>query len=213
MVFNAVVNHSICSSSAQLKSYWHVTKAGLKYRKFNSFIPAALERGQPDWSMRPDVLDSYYYVSYIIRIFPQLNVIGHDHGYVLVLQASPVANISGISSAVRGDGNITLNGSQSYDPHANPLTFTWFCRRSSETFPENDSLPVVDVPNGNSNASGGCYGFGPGRLSSVENALVVHVDNMEEGQTYVFELLVSNSMESSKAVHRFELKRKAFLIR
>ena len=216
MVFNAEVNHSVCSSSAQLKSYWHITKASLKAGTFTSFMPGPLGTSQPMWSMSRQVIDSYYYVSYILRILPDNKVIGYDYGYVLVLQQPPVANISGVSLAAPGDGNITLNASMSYDPNAgsgNPLAFTWFCRRSSETFPAIDPLPVVDIPNGNTSASGGCYGYGPGRLSDVNEILIVNVDWMEAGQTYVFELLVSNGEKSSRASHSLTLKQKAFFIR
>ena len=216
MVFNAEVNHSVCSSSAQLKSYWHITQASLKTRTFTAFMPAPLGTSQPFWSMIPQNLDSYYYASYILRILPDYKVIGYDYGYVLVLQQPPVANISGVSLAAPGDGNITLNASISYNPNGdsgNPLIFTWFCRRSYEAFPAIDPLPVVDIPNGNASASGGCYGYGPGRLSSVSEVLVVNVDRMEAGQTYVFELLVSNGEKSSRASHSLTLNQKAFFIR
>ena len=215
MAFDAQVNHSICSSSEPLTSYWHVTKATLNSRIFSTFITGALETSQPVWSLRPNLLDSYYYVSYVLRIPPQLKIIGFDYGYVLVRQP-PNANILGASIAVQGDGNITLRGSLSHDPNADgasPLTFTWFCRRSYEAFPEIDPLPIVDVPNGNASTAGGCYGYGPGRLSSVESVLFVNADVMEAGQTYVFELVVSNAKISSKTVHWLTLKGKAFFIR
>ena len=183
---------------------------------FSTFMTRALETSQPFWSTSQQVLDGYYYVSYILRIPPQQKVVGYDYGYVLVLYLPLVANISGVSIAVQGDGNITLNGYLSHDPNeesAGPLTFTWFCRRNFEVFPQIDPLPVIDVPNGNESASGGCFGFGPGRLSGVESILVVNVDVMEAGQTYAFELLVSNGELSSKAVHWLTLKQKPFLIR
>lgn len=210
--FKAEVNHSSCSSSAQLRSSWNITKATLKSRKFYSFIPGTVETDQPVWSTRlASKLDSYFFVSYVLRILPQYSIIGYDYGYVLLLDVTPVANISGVSEVYKGEGKITLNGSRSNEPHpgkAGPLTFAWFCRRSHETLPRNDSLPVVDAPNGSTSASGGCYGYGPGRLSGNEKVLVVDVDKMDEEQTYVFELVVSNGVESSKAVHRLRVQRK-----
>lgn len=171
-------------------------------------MPRALNNDKPVFSLMRQYarLESYIYVSYVIRILPQLNVIGYDYGYVLLRQSPPVANISGVSVATKGEGNITLDGSRSYDPHpdkSSPLTFTWFCRRSQEVLPEDDSLPVpvVDTPNGDQSVSGGCYGYGPGRLSGHEKIINVDVDKMEEGQTYIFELLVSNGVKSSMASH------------
>ena len=219
MVFNAEVKHSQCSASADLCTYWHITKGNVKSRNFYSFLPCAIKNEKPVWSMcQRTSLDSYYYVSYTLRIRPQMRVIGYDYGYILLLQSSPVANISGPSVATKGEGNITLNGSMSYDPHpdsAGPLTFSWFCRRSYETLPNDDSLPVVDAPSGNMTPSGGCYGYGPGRLSDREDVLTVDVDKMEGGQTYMFELLVSNSVKSSRAAHLLIVNRQpaSFFIR
>lgn len=127
----------------------------------------------------------------------------------------PVANISGVTVVTKGRGNITLDGSRSYDQHPNcgdSLYFTWFCRRYHETLPENDSLPVIYVPNGSKGAFGGCYGYGPGRFSVQDNVLVVNVDKMEVSQTYAIELLVSNGVKSSKAVHWLTVQ-KSFSIR
>ncbi|XP_078351488.1 polycystin-1-like protein 2 [Oculina patagonica] len=210
LAFKAEVQDSQCSSSAELISYWHITKATLKSKKFYHLIPGAIRNSRPVYSMwRRTSHDSYFYVSYVLRRAPQLEVTGYDYGYILLLQSPPVANISGVSSATKGERNITLNGSLSYDPHADqagPLIFNWFCRRSHETLPDDDSLPVVDAPNENTSRSGGCYGYGPGRLSSNENILIVDVDKMEGGQMYVFELLVSNGVKSSRAVHWLAVK-------
>lgn len=217
MQFQATVQHSQCSSAKQLLSYWHITKANLKSRRFYNFIPRATERSGPVWSMyRRTSLDSYFYVSYVLRTKPDLSVIGYDYGFILVLQTPPVANISGISFITKGEGNTTLNGSRSYDPNSNgaeSLTFTWFCRRRHETLPDNDSLPVIDTPDGNADGLGGCYGYGPGRLSGRENTITVDVERMEGDQTYVFELVVSNGVKSSRAVHQLTVLKKAFFIR
>ena len=215
MVFKAKVRHLRCSSSVKTFSYWHITKATLKSRTFNSFLPRALKNDKQVFSMQRNIdFDSYYYVSYILRISSQLRIMGHDYGYILLSRQSRlVANISGVSFATKGQGNITLNGSRSYDPYPEQgglLTFTWFCRRSYETFPENDTL-LVDAANSNAGLSGGCYGYGPGRLSGGENVLILDVDKMDSGLTYVFELLISNGVESSRAIHRLAVA--SFFIR
>ena len=203
------MNHSVCSSSAE--GTWHITRATIKSKVFRQFFPRALNRTQPYISIRrPNVLASYFYVSYILRL-PSQKVIGYDFGYIKLLQV-PVANISGVRAATKGDGNIKLDGSLSHDPETIPLTFTWFCRRSYECFPENDSLPVVDIPTGQSSASGGCYGYGPGRLSAVDNTLVVDVDKMEANQTYVFKLVVSNGLRSSYIDHWLTVRQRRRVI-
>ena len=61
IVLSARVNHSVCSLSMQLTSYWHITKASLKSRDFKTFMLSALNTSQPFWSMRPEDVDSHYY--------------------------------------------------------------------------------------------------------------------------------------------------------
>ena len=201
----AEVNHSVCSSSTE--GTWHITQATLKSKVFTDFLPAALNTTQPCMTMRrPNSLRSYFYVSYILKLSSQ-KVIGYDFGYIKLLQV-PVAIISGVHFATKGDGNITLDGTLSHDPETLPLTFTWFCRRSYEMFAQNDSLVVVDVPTGQSSSSEGCYGYGPGRLSAIKNTLVVDVDKMEANQTYVFKLVVSNGLRSSNIHHRLTIQQR-----
>lgn len=201
----AEVNHSVCSSSAE--GTWHITQATLKSKVFGDFLPAALNTTQPCMTMRrPNSLRSYFYVSYILKLSSQ-KVIGYDFGYIKLLQV-PVAIISGVHFATKGDGNITLDGTLSHDPETLPLTFTWFCRRSYEMFAQNDSLTVVDVPTGQSSSSEGCYGYGPGRLSAIKNTLIVDVDKMEANQTYVFKLVVSNGLRSSNIHHRLTIQQR-----
>lgn len=126
----------------------------------------------------------------------------------------PVVNISGVTVAFKGRGKVILDGSKSYDKHPNcgdSLYFTWFCRRSHETFPENDSLPVIDIAIESHIASGGCYGYGPGRFSVQDNVLALDIDKMEASQTYAIELLVSNGVKSSKAIHWITVEKQFFI--
>ena len=207
--FTAKVNHSICSSSAE--KYWLIAKATVKSRTFNAtFSQDAIK---PFQMRRRNSPDSYFYVSYVLKNTLNGRVMGYDYGYILLRQVLPVATISGVFFANKGDGNITLNVSLSHYPQqASSLRFTWLCRRSSETFTVPPS--IVDYPNANSNASGGCYGYGPGKLSATTKVLVVDVDKMDEGQTYVFELFFTNGVRSSKAVHRLSIfPRTKFFIR
>ena len=208
----AKVKYPVCSSLAE--GTWHISWAkikGLKSKVFYKFVARALNRTQPKISLwRRNYPPSYFYVSYILKL-PSQEVIGYDFGYIKLLQV-PVANISGVHFATKGDGDITLDGSLSHDPETLPLTFTWFCRRRYEIFAQNDSLPVVDVPTGQSNASGGCYGYGPGRLNVTTNTLVVDVDKMEANQTYVFKLAVSNGLRSSNTHHWLTIQQRQRII-
>lgn len=204
MNFAAHVKHSFCNISA--RGTWHISRAPLKRRSFLFFVKNAVKQNRQVLSMRrANSSNIYYYVSYLLRIPQEDKIIGYDYGYVLLLKPSAVARISGVSIATKGDGNITLNGSSSHGSGPHPLNFTWFCRRESERFPVDESLPVVDTARG---LSGGCYGYGPGRLGSTKSILVVVVDKMKEDHTYWFKLVVSNGLKSSRAFH--ELRIQAF---
>ena len=187
----------------------------MKTRTFSTLSPRGLKTSKPFFRMRLiSSSDSYIYICYILKDpLNRTRVIGFDCGYILLVQLLPNATISGVSFATKRDGNITLNVSLSYYPQkASPLIFTWLCRRSSETFTVPHS--IVDNPNSSSNASGGCYGYGPGKLSATTNVLVVDVDKMEEGQIYVFEFLFADGVKSSKAVHQLTIiSSTTFLIR
>ena len=119
----------------------------------------------------------------------------------------------GLLKATKGDGNIILNGSLLHNPEqTKQLNFTWFCRRIYEILPT--PYHIADLPKVRTNFSRGCFGYGPGILSVTTNILVVDVDKMEEGQTYVFELIITSGQETFNASHQLTIHPEIkFLIR
>ena len=153
------------------------------------------------------------YVSYIVKGLAHSKFIGYDYGYFKVKRDPPIASIMGLSNASKGEGKITLNGSLSYNPEpVGQLNFTWFCRRTYETF---STLSYnVDLSNMRTNVSPGCFGNGPGMLSATTNVLVVDVDKMEEGQTYVFELIITSGRKTFNDSHQLTIHQEViFFIR
>ena len=214
IVIKATVTHTNCSSLSNVEGYWDITRATVTSEVFLHFVPSGRQTKKPTFSMsRKFKFDSYYYARYILRLLPDYRLIGADYGFFYHLIPPPVATISGVALALKGNGNVTLNGSKSYDPlsgNAAKLTFSWFCRRNNESFAMSLSSPVVDFPSENSTTSGGCYGYGAGRLSSTKPNLEVYVDKMEGGETYVFELVVTNAQifKNSTAVHSLKVQMK-----
>ena len=153
------------------------------------------------------------YVSYIFKGLTHGKIIGYDYGYFKIKRDPPIASIMGPSCASKGEGSIILNGSLSYNPEpVGQLNFKWLCRRTYETF----STPYynVDLPNIRTNVSTGCFGNGPGMLSATTNVLVVDVDKMDEGQTYVFELIITSGRKTFNASHQLTIRQEAiFFIR
>ena len=116
----------------------------------------------------------------------------YDYGYVRIVYPPLVAQIAGSSTAIKGNGSVTLDASSSYDPNArrnnsSGLSFNWYCKRV-------DGNITKEGPSG-------CYGHHSGKLSSTKPIIIVDVDSMDANQTYLFELVISKGRRVSRAIH------------
>lgn len=116
----------------------------------------------------------------------------YDYGYVRVLNPPLIALISGSTTAIKGNGSVELDASNSYDPIATEnnrsgLNFSWFCRRRDSTLTKARTRS--------------CYGQHSERLSSTGSILIVDVDKMDANYTYVFELVIIKDRRVSRAFH------------
>ncbi|PFX12506.1 location of vulva defective 1-like [Stylophora pistillata] len=140
-----------------------------------------------------------------------------DKGYIIIRPSPLVARISGETEITRGNKQIiTLNGSQSYDPHVGhgareTLKFFWLCKRSDEILPNENPNDIQIAPillNHSGESQGGCFGTGIGRLEFKEPIITLNasvIDNTSE--TYVFKLIVTKDARwssDSKKVHVIE---------
>ena len=201
--FRAQVTHSSCSQALRSETSWEISKSELGSEAFGRFLARPkshhskqIQLGQ--WRSK----DSYFYLSYVLRDKVDNRVIAYDYGYFLLLRPPPVASITGVTRAVKGQGSVILDASAALHSKrrwARPK-FRWYCRRKGERF-SNDDSHFVDGPNGNSNTSGGCYGYGPGRLRGHKRHLRVNVDKMAAGQTYVFRVEVRLHSKTSTDDH------------
>lgn len=201
--FDAEVIDSPCIHVWQNRKRWEVSKANISGVVFGKFLPKPLRIHNKNLLLhqkhqkRPN--GSYLYVSYVLRHPLDNTTIAYDYGYVLLLPPRPIASITGVTNAIKGQGSVTLDGSavlysRAIDQNAN-FQFNWYCRRKEERFSEEDSLL------GSSQNSGGCYGYGPGRLNETGRYLTVDVDKMETGHTYVFRVKVTLGSETSTDDH------------
>ena len=201
--FQAQVKHSFCSRSLPSNMSWEVTKATLKSGTFGSFLrrPLTTHSVKVKLDQRRS-LDSYLYISFVLRSAVDNRVVAYDYGYVLLLRPPPIASIVGVSRAVKGNGSVLLSALADHSrAHIPRLTYSWYCRKRIEKFPLDD-LKLVDVPDGNFHTSGGCFGYGPGRLSGGDVHLHVDVDKMLVGE-YVFMVKIKLDSETSEDDHNF----------
>ena len=202
--FTASFSRLNCGLSATSRQ-WHIIRVYEPSKLFEKFLAYPFNRSKNSVKVRRSLeKDVFFYVSYVFRSRLQNRIIGYDYGYLRVKRDPPIASIFGSSDASKGEGIITLNGSLSYNPQqGGQLYFTWLCRRIYETF----SAPYysADRPNVGTNVSTGCFGYGPGILNVTTNVLVVNVDKMEEGQTYVFELIITSGQKTFNASHQLTI--------
>ena len=199
-----------CSLSATSRQ-WHIIKVYEPSKLFEKFLASPFNKSKSSVKVKRSLeKDVFFYVSYVFRSRLQNRIIGYDYGYLLVKRDPPIASIFGSSYASKGEGNITLNGSLSYNPQqGGQLYFTWLCRRIYEAF----SAPYysADRPNVRTDFSTGCFGYGLRILNVTTNVLVVYVDKMEEGQTYVFELIIKSGQKTFNATHQLTINLEFFI--
>ena len=194
--FTASLSRLNCGLSATSRQ-WHIIRVYEPSKLFEKFLAYPFNRSKNSVKVRRSLeKDVFFYVSYVFRSRLQNRIIGYDYGYLRVKRDPPIASIFGSSYARKGEGNITLNGSLSYNPQqGGQLYFTWLCRR----------IYSADRPNVRTNFSTGCFGYGPRILNVTTNVLVVNVDKMEEGQTYVFELIITSGQKTFNASHQLTI--------
>lgn len=126
------------------------------------------------------------------------DISGHSIGYINVLSADLKAEIfGGDFRTVSSLRPVVINGSISKDPdigrgNFSGIQFYWFCRRVSESFPEDteERPPVkfrkVSLHYGN----GGCEGSGPRMLNYSAPELVIAPGMLREEEKYVIKMVI-----------------------
>lgn len=200
--------------------------------KFSQLIPLTGNGGKVTIQGN-NLPSSLLYVRHVVRT-EQIEVF--SYGLVQIDRPPLVGQITGPVQARKGEGVITLDASKSNDPdissfrdRSGEITYTWFCKREDDfTYAQYSarrlqryrfqyryrkhfmrSIPA-DVSNGRPFTDDGCFGFGPGRLSSNKSVLKVDVNKMKSKYTYVFSLVVSKGRRSTKVYHKLKINPSVF---
>ncbi|XP_033098968.1 polycystic kidney disease protein 1-like 2 [Anneissia japonica] len=124
-----------------------------------------------------------------------LGISNSDNSMLEVVETPFVARILGGSLIVIGwYNNITIDGSDSYDPDSPTPNFNynWFCRLMNETFPD-DVISLIDKKA----SSGGC--FQEGLYVNSGSQLFIPAQTLEGNQTFVIRLVITEP--GRKSVH------------
>lgn len=152
----------------------------------------------------------YAYVQCIVETRGDAGSTTFDDGYLNIVHAPLKANITHITRSERST-RIKLSAEHSFDAGKKwngprGLQFTWFCKLEGEAFSVNSRDPVVDVAFGRNRSHSGCFGFGPGMLSSKDKVLVVNVTEMVKSKKYIFKLVVQKDVRNASTVYEFDVK-------
>lgn len=197
-----------CKNTSHTLYAWHESTVDNTNKQFLPFIKLAYNVKKITLEPRRLSL-GYHYIKFEAEMRGQEGTRAYDYGYVHVVLPELVSKITGPTSVVKGSGFITFNGGDSFDPDLDGLsryeglTYTWYCRRENEDYSNASSLPV-DKNLGGPRDKGGCFGLGPGRLSTKTKTSTLDPAEMKAKLYYVVELVVSKNGRTSRiASHRF----------
>ena len=150
----------------------------------------------------------YVYIQCEVELSGETGSMAFDYGYIRIVPDPLVAIITDVTESRT---QIMLSAGKSFDAGkkrsgTKGLEFTWFCRLGGETFLDTTVPRVVDEAFNRTKSHRGCFGFGPGRLSSKEEVLVLNLTDMVKSKMYIFKLVVNKDDRNASAVYTFAVK-------
>ena len=150
----------------------------------------------------------YVYIQCVVEIRGDAASMSFDYGFLRVIRPPLVAKITDITQVSESRSKIKLSAKQSFDAElksnrSQGLHFTWFCRLEGETFSAYSTGQVVDVALGRNKSHGGCFGFGPGILSSRDKVLELNREEMVKTKKYILKLVLNKGARNASAEYEF----------
>ena len=131
---------------------------------------------------------------------------GYGFGFVTIHMPSLIAKIVGPESVSRGKRNVTIDGSQSYDPESQRfqhrgLHFLWQCKRTCQW----DPVDILYFPKPEVEP---CYGIANATDTAFSNhgLLIIDAASFKSNCTYLFQLEVIKDSRTSYAKHELQIK-------
>ena len=208
-----------CNTSSLMTFSWQSNKVYAENGAFSISQELQFGSDHENLTIAPKRLSAgLYYIRLIAEMNKEEGAINYDYGFLEVVYPDLVAKIRGVNKVLKGTGKITLDATDSYDPHEPTLkdqgiVFKWLCRREDEDFSNMQSLPI-DNSYGREKILGGCFGYGVGMLNSTDPTIEVDINKMVSQNTYVFMVIVQKENRSSAANHTLRVESSiAFSIR
>lgn len=201
-----------CSDKRDYETTWQVSLACPPKTYFRSIpdrpsVGKALNLYLNKYVANAQLSKCYFYIRCLIKLEADPSIVlGSDYGYLHIAKPPLVPSLVGDARVTQGvTQTIILDASKSRDPlGGSAVRFRWFCRRENERFTL--TTEPVDIPLGREKRHGGCFGFGPGRLSSNASVLLVNANKMQGNQTYIFDVVVSKEGRDANASNKVRVE-------
>ena len=153
----------------------------------------------------------YVYIQCVIEVRGDAGSMSFDYGFLRIVRPPLVAKITDITQESESWSKIKLSARQSFDAElkydrSQGLQFTWFCRVEGEIFATYSTGQIVDIALGRNKSYGGCFGFGPGILSSRDKVLELNREKMVKTKKYIFKLVLNKDTRNASAEYELNVK-------
>lgn len=199
------LEHS-CPPSTTILYYWRLSKIDQETGLFGPLQPFGRKK---TFSLPLRLLGiGYAYVQCEVLLPGDASSMTFADGYMRIVRDPLMAVITDITET---RSKIMLSAEKSYDAGGRRsgtrgLQFTWFCRLASESFLDVTERYAVDESFGRVKANTGCFGYGPGKLTSRDEVLVLNLTEMVESKKYVFRLVVYKDDRNASAMYELAIK-------
>ena len=206
LIFKAIAT-SNCFGSNQTQYQWMLSTVDSETTYFSPFLIYGVT-DRNTISLRPSFLGAgIVYVSVQVSV-PENSpgTFSYDFGFVRIRLPDLIAKIVGPTSVTRVLGNVTIDGSRSYDPGSQSLQtgtlgFTWRCQRTCRW----DPVDILFFPKAEVEP---CFGIANETDSTIssQSTAVIHLSSLKSNCTYLFGLTVAKDSRVSYTKHELEIR-------
>ena len=200
---------SNCLESNQTKYQWMISTVDSETTYFSPFLKYGVTN-RNTISLEPSSLGAgIVYVSVEVSVSVSESISGrfsYDFGFVRIRLPDLIAKIVGPASVTRELGNVTIDGSVSYDPESHSLqsgalNFMWKCQRTCRWDP-------VDMQFFSKAEVEPCFGIANETNSTIstQSTATIHLPSLKSNCTYLFGLTIAKDNRVSYARHEVKIK-------
>lgn len=196
-----------CSETNQTQYQWMLSTVDPETTYFSPFFMYGVTDGNTI-RLWPRLFGaSIVYVSVEVSVSENaLGTFSYDFGFVRIRMPALIAKIVGPASVTRKIGNVTIDGSWSYDPESRwlqhkTLNYMWQCQRTCRW----DPVDILYFPKAEVEP---CFGIANETDSTIssQRAVIIDLASIKSNCTYLFNLTVAKDSRVSYAKHELQIR-------